>query len=205
MEKLYYTNLYKLYCYTHDITYNEKNIQHDSEFYCWLRELYTQKSNFQDYLGYLDLDIRPTTAIEIGKGASDSFGPENVTIVSKYGSTIPGQTSKSLSVFSDTPYIVSKNGIEYVDAGSLFLTHNPFLDAQDEILNLAKLHQSGSAVCIGMYGSIYEKNKQERIESLRKLSGRIGDSMGFYSDSYNGEYYACIKSEFKIKKLEKTR
>jgi len=205
MDRLYYLNLYKQFCILNEKLFNEKNMEVDTDFHCWLREISTMRDNYRDYLRCLDVALFPTTTIELGKGRFDTLSPENVRVVSQYGSTIPGVKSSVLNFTSLTPYIFSENNIESVGNYELFLTHNPYINSSEDINNLRKLYLcTGASICLGVYGSLTDKTKDKKLEDLMEFGSSMGPEFGFHYDTDNGEYFACVKNDAKIKKIELT-
>lgn len=206
MDRLYYLTLYKQFCILNGKIFNENNVDVDTDFHCWLKEISNMRDNYRDYLRCLEVSLFPTTTIELGKGRFDTLGPENVRVVSQYGSTIPGVKSSVLNFASLTPYIFSENNIEGVGNYELFLTHNPYINSSEDIHNLRKLYLcTGASICLGVYGSLTDKTRDKKLEDLMEFGSSMGPEFGFHYDTDNGEYYACVKTEEKKLGKELTR
>ena len=79
-----------------------------------------------------------------------------------------------------------------------FLTHNPY--DQSCIRNWEQLHNGGYNITVGVFGSIYDSDKNEKISQMEELRERLDD--GCFKEDYStcGEnYYYALSSNRLVK------
>ena len=155
---------------------------------------------YGDYLSFLDINLSDETAIEINKGKYDSLGLKLVAVVSSFGEVF-GLSNGKLIIYDDRPLVLMGSSIFKVDNCDLFLTHNPY-DICD-IDKIKQLHDLGLNICLGMYGRISDKDREVKVKRLHSMADETMDGLGFYYDTAGDDYFACVKSERKVKKLIK--
>lgn len=200
MKSEYLFCLYNQYCKSVGKKYDKFNILNDIDFVEWVSRLYKQTKMYGDYLSFLDINLSDETAIEINKGKYDSLGLKLVAVVSSFGETF-GLNNGKLIIYDDRPLVLMSSSIFKADNCDLFLTHNPY-DICD-IEKIKQLHDTGLNICLGMYGHISDKDRETKVKSLYGASNATMDGLGFYYDTANDDYFACVKSERKVKKLIK--
>lgn len=198
MKYKYILMLYKQYCESVGKSYDKYKLMTDNEFIAYLSLLKKQVSSYKKYLKYLGLSLNSDTTIELNKGKYDTLGEDAVTIVSPFAETV-GYRNSELIVCENAPFIVMGPSIYSAYNCDLFLTHNPFNG--ETVGNLTELHNSGTNVCIGVYGKNSDKNKEEKIKMLRNCEEEMYYGCEFHYDTEGDDYYSCIKSEGKVKKL----
>lgn len=196
MKSKYILLLYKQYCDSIGKEYDYLNITKDNNFVMWLYSISKETIDYSIYLSYLGVDLFNKTAIELNKGKYDSFGKESVMVVSPFAETLECQNSEMI-VIENTPLVITEKSIFTTDC-DLFLTHNPLNNCN--INDLILLHNTGLNICIGVYGTTSDKDREEKLKMLRNLALESTNGIQFYYDTDNNNYYACIKSERKIKK-----
>lgn len=201
MKSKYILLLYKQYCDSIGKEYDYLNITKDNNFVIWLYSLLKQTIDYSKYLSYLGVNLFNKTAIELNKGKYDSFGKESIMIVSPFAETLGSQNSEII-VVDNTPLVITEKSIFTPDY-DLFLTHNPLNNCN--INDLISLHNNGSNICIGVYGTTSDKDRKEKLKMLRNLSLELTNGIQFYYDTDNDNYCGCIKSERKIKEKYLTR
>lgn len=196
MQSKYILLLYKQYCDSIGKRYDYLNITKDNNFVIWLYSLLKQTIDYSKYLSYLGVNLFNKTAIELNKGKYDSFGKESVMVVSPFAETLDCQNSEMI-VIENTPLIITEKSIFTLHC-DLFLTHNPVDNCN--INGLISLHNTGSNICIGVYGTTSDKDREVKLKKLRNFALESTNGIQFYYDTDNDNYYGCIKSERKIKK-----
>lgn len=197
MKIKYIFNLYKQYCASIGKEYNEFNIINDFEFILWIESLSKQTKLYGEYLKYLYGDLKSSNTIEIGKGKYDSLGDKLVTIVSPFAETL-GYRNCELIVQEDKAYVIMGTRVFTVDGCNLYLTHNPFV--KNSIVDMTVLHSKGKNICLGMYGSVNDKDKNLKIQLLEKTLEKMSDGIEFCYDTLDDTYFCCVKSKEKVKK-----
>lgn len=197
MKSNYILLLYKQYCNSIGKKYDKFNIIADTEFIMYLSSLTKQTINYANYLNYLELFFTSDTAIELNKGKYDSLGKELVTIVSPFAETLACKNS-NLVVYNNNPIIIMGTSIFLVDNCNLFLTHNPI--DKNHLNDIILLHNIGLNICIGIYGKINDKDRDDKLKMLKDCKSKILDDISFNYDTKEDNYYGCIKSERKVKK-----
>lgn len=83
-----------------------------------------------------------------------------------------------------------------------FLTHNPY--DQVCIRNWEQLHNAGENITVGVFGSIYDKDIEQKIRQLKALRDKMTD--GYFKEDYvtsEDSYCYAVSSARKVKVLEK--
>lgn len=200
MKSEYLFCLYYQYCKSAGKKYDKFNILNDTDFVEWVSRLYKQTKMYGDYLSFLDINLSDETAIEINKGKYDSLGLKLVSVVSSFGETF-GLNNGRLIIYDDRLLVLMSSSIFKVDNCDLFLTHNPY-DICD-IDKIKQLHDLGLNICLGMYGRISDKDRETKVKKLHSMANETTDVLGFYYDTADDDYFACVKSERKVKELIK--
>lgn len=198
MKYKYILMLYKQYCDSIGKPYDKYNIMTDTDFVIYLSLLKKQIPNYERYLKYLGLSLNSDNTIELNKGKYDTLGKDAVTLVSPFAETVGCENSK-LIVYKNVPFIIMGITVYTANNCDLFLTHNPF--DEESVGNLIELHNNGANVCIGVYGKNSDKNKEAKIKMLISCEEEMYYDSEFHYDTEGDNYYSCIKSEPKIKKL----
>lgn len=196
MKSKYILLLYKQYCDSLGKHYDTFNIITDTEFIIYLSLLTKRTINYANYLNYLGLCLTNDTTIELNKGKYDSLGKELVTIVSPFAETLGCQNSELL--VNNNPLVVMGSSVFIADNCDLFLTHNPII--KQSISDIALLHNIGANICIGIHGNVSDKDRDQKLKMLESCATKMSDDIGFYYDTKRDNYYACIKSERKVKR-----
>lgn len=182
-----------------------------SEFSEWIRSRYNIGENYLDLLAYMELYrfSDPDTA-EIGKGQYDSIvKPFDTTIITPYSEGLETLDQSRIitsdfGVFDDIPVLIKTNekGIDHVNPITstftlTFMTQNPY--TPEQIRNWEQLHNSGeNNIIVGIYGSIYDKDIEQKINELQVLRDKLYES---YKDEYivrDDTYCYAIGSERKV-------
>lgn len=200
MKSEYLFCLYYQYCKSVGKKYDKFNILNDTDFVEWVSRLYKQTKMYGDYLSFLDINLSSETAIEINKGKYDSLGLKLVSVVSSFGETF-GLNNGKLIIYDDRPLVLMSSSIFKANNCDLFLTHNPY-DICD-IDKIKQLHDTGLNICLGMYGHISDKDRETKVKKLHSMADGTIDGLGFYYDTVDDDYFACVKSERKVRKLIK--
>lgn len=197
MKSKYLLFLYKQYCESVGKKYDKFNIITDTEFIIYLGLLTKRTINYGNYLNYLGLCLTSDTTIELDKGKYDSLGNELVTTVSPFAETLDCQNSE-LIVRNNRPIVIMGTSVFSADNCDLFVTQNPIV--KSSIKNIILLHNIGIDVCIGVYGTMDDKDRNSKLKILEYMAEKMSDDIGFYYDTEENTYFSCIKSERHVKK-----
>lgn len=176
---------------THESQFN------DDEFIKYLKTLDSQTKSYRDYLSYLGIEINTPNTIELDKSLFDSVALSNTLIVSKYVSTTLeslGLTKKSLIIENDEVIIISKNGMVDRPSVDTLITHNPYLPIDVSIFN--QFAQS-RRIAIGIYGSIYDKDKEFKLTEMKELSKKIIVPLDIEYDISDQNYFLVMTNKQK--------
>lgn len=185
------------------------------DFAEWILERKNIGEDYTYFLSHLELPFETSNCAEIGKSAFDSVVmPYDTTIITPHieglenldASRVMGAT---FEVIEGTPviYIPTKeDAVEMIEVPESeikrYMTQNPY--SMENIAAWHELHNSHEFdITIGLYGSIYDKDIEEKINSLKSLKGKLErDFIESYEED-NGKYYYVLASERKVKKLAK--
>lgn len=202
-EFFYY--IIKQYVSIRGITYESQF--NFSEFVKYLETLDSQTKSYRKYLSYLGIEINIPSTIELDKGLFDSVALDNTLRVSKF---IPtkleslGLTKKGLLIENDEVIIINSNKMVERPFVDTLITHNPYVPIDISTFN--KFAQS-RRIAIGVYGSIYDKDKDYKLEEMEKLSKKIMVPLDVEFDIDNQNYFLVIMNKQKMlsKNLRKKR
>ena len=182
---------------------NELSDEFLSEFYEWIIEYKKIGDEYLEFLNYLDFNYEDSRCVEFGKGKFDSLViPFKTKIITK-DKSIKGVNQDriingSLKVCYSEPLLIEDNKVDILSNKVFdihtFITQNP--TSVNKILGLEDLHNSGFYnIILGIYGNNNDKNKNDKINLLKKIKERLNDLD--YKDEYasfNGNYYYAIGS-----------
>ena len=197
MDSEYILNLFNQFHKAVGTSVNDWTSQQNIfEFSDWLREYKEVVKKYSLYNEYLGIDLANPFLAEVGKGKYDSIVKENAIIISPYATTLKKEQS-SLIVLENTPLIATQRGIVKSEGIEMFLTHNPY--NEQSINDWYKIHNSQNHdICIGVYGKIYDKNKNEKIKMLEILLSNFNDEYEENYDELDDNYFYNIKSSRKV-------
>lgn len=198
----YILYLYKQYCDSLGKECINLNLFNDNDFIEWIVQLNKNTGIYRDFIDSLGVSIGKNLSIELGKGEYDSIGKDFTTVVSPFAETM-GIANTRLIVGDDTPIIIYDSRIYGIGECNSIITHNPFIEK--DVRNLIMMHNMGINICLGIYGDTSDKDSKNKLEILRKSSELMTDDLEFYYDTCNSNYFACVKSERKVKKKILTR
>lgn len=193
---------------------NSKEFMND--FREWLSSRKSMGNDFAEFVDYMG--CHPTVfdlaTVEVGKGIHDTIGLDcNIGVITPYSegldTMIPDIVTANFEVQNDGfPTIIRKsgNGVLYggVDISRVrrFLTHNPY-DASC-IRNWEHLHNNKENITVGVFGSIYDKDMEQKIRQIEELKNKM--TSGFFKEEYDTSrenYYYAVSSTRKVLIKEK--
>lgn len=177
----------------------------------WIKCKKELSSVYIDLLEYMKLyEFSDSNTLEIGKGKYDSVVTDfDTTIVTPYYEGIEGPAKDNIipadfRVIKKEPLLIVKNKNKKIKKIEIakdlknfdvtFMTQNPYNSSS--IFGWEHLHNSGdSNIIVGAYGSVYDKDKDEKIMQLKRLKDKL--LLG-YNDEYavcNDNYYYVVASD----------
>jgi len=186
------------------------------EFSEWVKSRKMIGKEYGLFIEYMD--VNPTViseeSVEIGKGKHDSIALDTgIHMITPYSEGIKrtdaGIITADFGVHDGTPAIIRHNKggnqPEAVDTQYVrrFLTHNPY--EQSCIKNWEQLHNVGENITVGVFGSISDKDIEQKIRQIEALRDRMKDD--YYKEDYvtsGDSYYYAVSSARKVKVLVKT-
>lgn len=188
-----------------------------SEFSEWIKSRQNIGDNYLNLLEYMELYrySDPDTA-EIGKGQYDSIvKPFNTTIITPHSKGLETLDQSRIitsdfRVYENMPVLCSTNekGTNLIDpitstSTLTFMTQNPY--TSEQIRNWGQLHNSGeNNIIVGIYGSIYDKDIEQKIKELETLRDKLYDSYKEEHAVIDDTYCYAIASERKVLRLYKS-
>lgn len=186
------------------------------EFSEWIKSRQIIGNEYGSFIEYMCENPEIcNSSVEIGKGKYDSIVlGTDIPMITPYSDGIKrtpaGIITANFGVYEGTPIIVRHNKggnqLETVDTQTVrrFLTQNPY--EQSCIRNWEQLHNAGDNITVGVFGSIYDKDIEQKIKQIEALkSGLIDDS---FKEEYAIEhdmYCYAISSTRKVKTLTRSR
>jgi len=183
------------------------------EFSEWVK---SHKIIGEDYISFIEyMDVHPTViseeSVEIGKGKHDSIvlGTE-IPMITPYSEGIKRENGRIITadfrVYNGTPIIIKhnkdENQFKAVDTQCVrrFITQNPY--EQSCIIDWEQLHNRGENITVGIFGSIYDKDIERKIQQIEALRDGLSDD--YFKEDYVTEgdsYYYAVSSARKVKVL----
>lgn len=174
-----------------------------SEFSEWVK---SRKLIGQDYTSFIEyMDVHPSViseeSVEIGKGKHDTIALDTgIHMITPYSEGIQRTDAEIITadfaVYKGTPVMIKhnkgENQYEIIDTQYVrrFLTHNPY--EQSCIRDWEQLHNKGENITVGIFGSVYDKDIESKIEQIKSLRDRMtnGDFKEDYITSGDSYCYA---------------
>lgn len=155
-------------------------------------------------------------SLETSKGQYDSVSSSlDLGVITPYSDGMEKVTSGTIivgefKIYDGMPTILTHNKddnqIAKVDTTIVrrFLTQNPY--TMGHIQNWEQIHNSDEAnITVGIFGSIYDKDIEEKIKQLKSLRDKLYGSFKEDYTTLDDSYYYAISSDRIVKKLVKTR
>lgn len=150
---------------------------------------------------------------EIGKGVFDSIVLDTgIPMITTYKKGIQRESDKliaaAFAVYEKSPIIVkrSKNGNQLKTSMVHFkryLTQNPY--GIEYIKDWDDLHNRGDNITVGVYGSIYDKDIEQKLRQMEALkSGLSGYEFKVDYDTNDDMYFCAVSSNREVKPKTKT-
>lgn len=194
--RCYLAMLYIQYCKANGIkdeSFDFNNLSY--EFLEWIARNELLVDEYYKYLlalGYLD---NKTVAL-IDKGRYDYIKGDNITLISLFAPTLNLPMSDLLITNSLDVISENNNGPLLQD---IILTYNPYFDFLIET-NWPIIHNSQLRdISIGVFGSIYDKDREEKIKFIKEMSEKMDDDHRINYDTDNDKYFYTLNSKRKIK------
>lgn len=182
------------------------------DFCSWLKEY---KLASEKYLCLVecvnDGHTYDMNSVEIGKGLYDSLAlDKTTTIMTPYSDGLEDKTESKIITgvfsargFGHGPVVLTNGRLSLVDDNiKRYVTHNPY--TQSDIRNWERLQISGKDITVGVFGSVYDKNIEEKIKQMKELKNRLVS--GYATEEYGTidyMYYYFLNSNNKKLTLNK--
>ena len=208
-NKEYYRQL-KLQYYKATKEKIKQNIENslNDDIYRWLSIRKEIGKIYLEYLDSLGIDIKTLETAEIGKGLFDTLVREyETTIISPYIEAVDNKRVYTYSLnLVNTPTLMKygpKMRIEDIKSipkdVNTFLINNPY----EKIVGLENfVNKEEIQTIIGIYGQIFDKDKDKKLKMLLELSKKIQNKdFNINYESNNDYYYASLIANRKPKKI----
>lgn len=204
MLNKYLLCLYKQYCSAKGIDCKIENYHELSfEFTKWIAQNKLLSKEYFDYLVHLGV-LSCKKVIEVDKGRYDSIAQEEIKVVSRHASSL-GLENKELILIGGVP-LIEESGKLIIPDTDILLTHNPYFS--ESLTNWWRIHNAGEYdISIGMYGSIYDEDFNEKIKLIEQLSSKMSDDHRVDYDTDQDRYFCTLNStrNKKVKELILTK
>lgn len=172
----------------------------------WLIDREQAGTEYISLLDRLGLDFDSVNCIEFGKGQCDSVVKMcNTRIITPYTEGLEHFNKRVLKI--DNYYAINglftivTNDHYYVITGKKVMTQNVY--SESELLGWESIHNYGDDIIVGAYGSVYDRDKEQKINELKKIKDKLEKR---YIEKYdvNGDTY-CYVVASKTKKRKKIK
>ena len=138
--------------------------QYIESFKYWLTELEINSKKYQEFLSFIGIDIDSVDTIELRKGKYDSIALPNTTIISPFGKTL-GKSKSNIVLINENPVIINENKHQIIECpNGIYITQNPY--DINYLSGIPQLSMEGKNYCIGVFGSIYDSDKEKKLKQL---------------------------------------
>lgn len=190
MLECYIYELYKQYCQS--IGKNIEGLNIDNDFALWINMLMIRNEKYKLFINEM---IETNYQIyELDKGIFDSLKIDHSIIVTPFSNLF--LTDNNFTVTNNNLLIESSNS-------NLIINANPYWNSS--MINLVKYYDEGNNICLGMHGKNNDKDKVLKLSVIKEYQKKFLSSSEIIYETDNSDYYACIKSDIKVKKLLKRR
>lgn len=155
-----------------------------------------------NFLSNIDVVNNQNLLVEFNKGKYDSLAINNIFLVSLFAETM-NCNNRELFTLNNIPIIQSGTTLYNASNVDYFITHNPY--STYYLSNLDQIHLLGYNICFGMFGKIYDSDRLQKLNILKKFADSLNDQFQMYYETNNDCYFGCIKSQRKNKKLVKIK
>lgn len=195
-----------------------KNVDVNSEEFVkeisdWIKRNKAIGENYTSFLKSINVypNIIGKDTIEIGKGVYDSIAIDTkMKMITPYSKNIEKKKGEIVTakfgVFSGNPVFFNNdeldNKSDIIDSSikSRFITHNPY--ERNCIKNWEQLHNVGENITVGVFGKVYDRDKNLKIRKIDSI--RYGFSDYDFKEVYDSDgdnYFYAISSHRRVKKL----
>lgn len=170
----------------------------------WLIEREQQGIEYTLLLDKLGLNFDSFDCIEFGKGQCDSVVKNfNTRIFTPYTEGLEYLNKRVVKIdryYADEIGIFTTviNGHYYVVSGQTVMTQNVY--QKNELKDWDSLHHISNDIIVGAYGSVYDRDKEEKINELKKLRDKLDRK---HIEEYNvnrDKYYYVVASKTRNRK-----
>ena len=171
------------------------------DFSIWLEERSLQTLQYANFI--CNMGVTPSiesSSIEIGKGHLDSIASDlNIPMITPYvdDASRLDALNAGFVVSNATPIAVTPSGKTYncgeFSFANRYITQNPYTPYK--IKNFNQLHNNGFNITVGVYGSQYDKDIDDKIRQIEELSKKLyGSECETNYDTYKDGYFYCVSS-----------
>ncbi len=188
----YYIKLFELFAKSTGRRINKDNYMKmyqllKGEFLQWLNVYKKITFEYREYLEqYYNINLEDESVAELGKCNLDSVVRDDAVMITPYGHSFTDLYHK------DSKLIVTEKDIK-IDFGycvenaigiNLYITQNPYLytNVMSDLKKISDYHNIN--IILGMYGKIYDEDKDSKIKILKQFKRGIDKRNQFELD-YN--------------------
>ena len=186
------------------------------EFSEWIAHRRIQTDAYAYLLNHMNLNFDTPLCVEIGKGRYDSvaLSHDSTSIITPYVDKYMEINEDRIVIKSDfkvinnIPTLIGYNDKDKKETKQsefkIYMTQNPY--NKEKIINWEKLHNTGdTAIIFGIYGNIYDKDKNEKLKLLKELKSQMQDYYVETSETIKDQYYHVIATNIPAKTRKKQK
>ena len=173
------------------------------DFANFIKEREKEGKIYFDFLDYLSTTpMLDNNTCEVNKGKYDSIVKDkDMLIITPFFNDFERCNFKMIiprefTVIDDMPYIKNEKGIENISHFTItrYITQNPY--DKSYIKDFDKLHNNNFGIAVGVYGNIYDKDIEYKINMLEALKDKLIDSYTCeYATSKDCYMYAVVSNK----------
>ncbi len=182
-----------------------------SELNEWLSEIKKMGQVYTNFLDTNNIEYKDSSCVEVGKGEYDSVvKPYSTTILTEMPIGVPKNRviSSNFAVVNGEPTIIRSTSSLILSMKvpkktiNTYMTQNPY--SKELLEDWDEIHNFGHGnIVVGMYGSLNDRDREEKLYLLKSLRSYISPSCKFDNGTLDGNYYAVLSSKKKEKKLKR--
>lgn len=165
------------------------------DFIDWVENNNNLVDEYGTYLKELGFEYEKYNTMEVGKGIYDTIS--DLSMVSNFADTL-GLTNSELLINDGNPLVLIDDTIIIPNSISNIITHNPYFN--ESIKDWYQIHNRGiKNISIGVYGNIYDKDKDTKMVLMKDLSNKMIDDYRIDYDTVGDNYMCTLNSKRNVK------
>lgn len=187
-----------------DTLVNNMKINQDElmdEFIDWLVGLEKMNNEYIGFAGSNGINLLDNHSVEVNKGIIDTLDMAGKK-VSQFASTL-NKPNSYLFTWGDVPSIIQENSMRSCNEYDLYHTFNPY--SLRYYGDLHTLHNRGYKICYGIFGKVYDKDKNKKIDLFSNIVSSLDIEPEIDCTTIGDNYYYILYTKENVKRLILTR